>query len=93
MRRHRDNIFNRVMNGYMRRAAERALRCDLAFNAADTAVLLVACQNDLFTPDGRGNDLTAGPEAGLRRLDSCETPRYGPRTRVGRGLRTPGWVG
>ena len=63
MRRHRDNIFNRVMNGYMRRAAERALRCDLAFNAADTAVLLVACQNDLFTPDGRGNDLTAGPEA------------------------------
>ena len=63
MRRHRDNIFNRVMNGYMRRAAERALRCDLAFNAADTAVLLVACQNDLFTPDGRGYDLTAGPEA------------------------------
>ena len=62
MRRHRDNFFNRMMNGYMRRVAEQALRRDLAFNAADTAVLLVGCQNDLFSPDGRGHDLTAGPE-------------------------------
>ena len=61
--RRRDSLFNRAANSFMRRRAERAMRHDLAFAAADTAVVLVACQNDLFAPGGRGEDLTAGPGA------------------------------
>ena len=63
MGRHRDSIFNRTTNAYLRRAAEGALRRGMAFDAADSAVLLVGCQNDLLAPDGRGRCLTAGPDA------------------------------
>ena len=63
MTRHRDSLFNRAANAFMRYRAERALRRDLSFAATDTAVILVACQNDLLAPEGRGQDLTAGPEA------------------------------
>ena len=61
--RRRDSLFNRAANALMRRRAERAMRHDLAFAAADTAVVLVACQNDLFAPGGRGEGLTAGQDA------------------------------
>ena len=63
MRRHRDSVFNRTINAYLRRVAERALRRDRVFAGTDTAVILVACQNDLLASDGRGRDLSAGPEA------------------------------
>ena len=63
MTRCRDSLFNRAANAFMRRRAERALQHDLAFAAADTAVVLVACQNDWLAPGGRGEGLAAGPGA------------------------------
>ena len=63
MQRYRNSPFNWIGNRFFRDISSLVLRRALAFDAADTAVILVDCQNDLLTADGRGRALTAGPEA------------------------------
>ena len=63
MPQYRNSPLNWIGNRFFRGISSLALRRALTFDAADTAVILVDCQNDLLTADGRGRALTAGPEA------------------------------
>ena len=63
MPQYRNSPLNWIGNRFVRSISSLVLRAEVTFDAADTAVILVDCQNDLLTADGRGRALTAGTEA------------------------------